>query len=52
METRKLAHSSQFGKDPIEATDNSMEVDDTVVIEDVDEPECTLNENELRQVLR
>jgi hypothetical protein len=29
-----------------------MEVDDTVVIEDVDEPEYTLNEDELRQLLK
>jgi hypothetical protein len=48
METRQSAHSTQSGKDPIEATDVSMEVDDTIVIEDVDKPECTLNEDELR----
>jgi hypothetical protein len=29
-----------------------MEVDDTVVIEDVDEPKCALNEDELCQVLK
>jgi hypothetical protein len=48
METRQSAHSSQSKKDPIEATDNNMEVNDTIVIEDVDELECTLNEDELR----
>jgi hypothetical protein len=50
METWQSAHSSQSRKDLIETTD--MEVDDIVVIEDVDEPKCTLNEDELRQILK
>jgi hypothetical protein len=47
METHQSAQSSQSGKDPIHASVVNMEVDDTVVIDDPDEPECTLNEDEL-----
>ena len=52
METRQLAQSSQLGRVPIETSIVDMEVDDTVVIDDPEEPECTLNEDELRQVLK
>jgi hypothetical protein len=48
METRQSAHSSQSGKYPIEAIDVNMEVDDTVVIDNLDEPEYKLKEDELR----
>jgi hypothetical protein len=52
METRQSAQSSQSGKDPIDANVVNMEVDDTVMIDNPDKPECTLNEDKLRQVLK
>jgi hypothetical protein len=52
METRQSAQSSQSGKDPIDSSVVNMEIDDTVVIDYPDEPECTLNEDELHQVLK
>ena len=52
METHQSAQSLQSGKNPITASIVNMEVDDTIVIDNPDELECTLNEDKLRQVLK
>lgn len=51
MEIPKAAQSTHSGQAPNVATDESMEIDNTIIIDD-EEPECTLNEDELRQVLK
>ena len=52
METCQSTQSSQSGRVPAEDSVVNMEVDDTVVIDNQDDPKCNLDEDELRQVLK
>ena len=47
-----MAQSSQPRRVLIETNVVNMEVDDTIVTDDPEEPECTLNEDKLCQVLK